>query len=74
MLSKQFQEEESSELRLPDKKIEEIEWMLDFIYPDAEFQLTGETKETALLKELSLHLSPVALLTKMLFSFYSGYD
>ena len=43
MFGGHFKEAKASEVSLPGKKVEEIEWMLDFIYPDlTQFKLTGD--------------------------------
>ena len=35
MFGGHFKEARTSEVSLPGKKVEKIEWMLDFIYPDS---------------------------------------
>ena len=43
MFGGHFKEAKTSEVSLPGKKVEEIEWMLDFIYPDStQFKPSGD--------------------------------
>ena len=44
MFSGEFKEAQTSEVNLPGKKIEEIEWLLDFLYPDSHCEFTGRIK------------------------------
>ena len=44
MLSGDFEEAKTAEVNLPGKRVEEVEWMLDFLYPDTECPLTGTLK------------------------------
>ena len=44
MFTGEYKEAKTAEVNLPDKKIKEVEWMLDFLYPDTECLLTGMLK------------------------------
>ena len=44
MFNGSFKESSTDEVPLPDKKLEEIQWMLDYIYPEVIFDLTGKCK------------------------------
>ena len=46
MFSSEFKEAQTSEVNLPGKKIEEIGWLLDFLYPDSYCKLTGKVRKS----------------------------
>ena len=44
MFNGKYKESSDAEVHLPGKKLVEVQWMLDYLYPEVTFQLTGKHK------------------------------
>ena len=49
MFNGKYKESSDAEVPLPGKKLMEVQWMLDHLYPEVTFQLTGKHKFIPLL-------------------------
>lgn len=47
MLGGSFEEAETSKVNLVGKKLETVQWMLDYLYPDSVLEITGNIIEVS---------------------------